>query len=90
MYNRLGECLTDEEEQMQALFFEGRSTLDNARAQEISYELQNVHAALQPIIYTVSPLAHYSWLERLGGHYPDELINTINGSRTAVLSFIRE
>jgi len=90
MYNRSGECLTEEEEQMQALFFEGRSTLDNARAQEIAYELQNVHADLQPIIYTVSPLAHYSWLERLGGNYPDELINTINGSRELVLSFIRE
>lgn len=90
MYNRSGACLTEEEEQMQALFFEGRSTLDNARAQEISYELQNVHADLQPIIYTVSPLAHYSWLERLGGNYPDALINTINGSRATVLSFIRE
>lgn len=90
MYNRSGACLTEEEEQMQALFFEGRSTLDNERAQEIAYELQNVHADLQPIIYTVSPLAHYSWLERLGGNYPDALINTINGSRTLVLSFVRE
>jgi peptide/nickel transport system substrate-binding protein len=90
MYNRSGACLTEEEEQMQALFFEGRSTLDNERAQEIAYELQNVHADLQPIIYTVSPLAHYSWLERLGGNYPDELIDTINGSRALVLSFVRE
>ncbi|MEM7736052.1 MAG: ABC transporter substrate-binding protein [Deinococcota bacterium] len=89
MYNRSGECLTPEETRVEELFFEGRSTLDSARAQEISYELQDTFAALQPMVYTVSPLVHYSWLNEVGGNYPDELINSINGSRLTVLTFKR-
>ncbi len=89
MYNRSNECMTPEEEQIQALFFEGRSTLDNDRAQEISYELQDTFASLQPMVYTVSPLVHFSWLDEVGGNYPDELINSINGSRLTVLTFKR-
>ena len=89
MYNRSGECLTEEETRMVALFLEGRQTLDNDEAQQLAYDLQNVHAELQPIIYTVSPLAHYSWLERVGGEHPEPLINTIDGSRQTVMTFIR-
>ena len=89
MYNRSGECLTDEENRIAELFFEGRQTLDNDEAQQIAYELQSVQAELQPIIYTVSPLGHFSWLERVGGEHPEELIDTINLSRETVMTFIR-
>ncbi|MDZ7704005.1 MAG: ABC transporter substrate-binding protein [Trueperaceae bacterium] len=88
-YNQTGECLTDAERRMEEIFFTGRQTLDNDEAQQLAYEFQTVQAELQPIIYTVTPLAHFSWLERVGGEHPDEYINTIDGSRELVQTFIR-
>ncbi len=89
MYNRSGECMTEEEEKVAELFLEGRQTLDNDKAQQISYEIQDVYAELQPNIYTVTPLAHYSWLEKVGGSLPLEDISTINGTRNLQQTFIR-
>ena len=90
MYNRSGECLTDEELRAEQLFFQGRQTLDTDEAQQIAFELQRVESELLPVIYTVSPMAHFSWLNRLGGAHPEELIDAIVGSRQTVLSFIRD
>ena len=90
MYNRSGECMTEEEELITELFMRGRQTLDNDEAQSISYEIQNVYAELQPNIYTVTPLAHYSWLEQVKGSLPLEDISTINGERKLQQTFISQ
>ena len=89
MYNRSGKCMTEEEDKIAELFLKGRQTLDNDEAQQISYEIQDVYAELQPNIYTVTPLAHYSWLEKVGGSLPLEDISTINGTRNLQQTFIR-
>ncbi len=90
MYNRSGECMTEEEDKIAELFLKGRQTLDNDEAQQISYAIQDVYAELQPNIYTVTPLAHYSWLEKVKGSLPLEDISTINGTRNLPQTFILE
>ena len=88
MHNRSGACMTEEEDKIAELFLKGRKTLDNDEAQKISYEIQDVYADLQPNIYTVTPLAHYSWLEQVKGSLPLEDISTINGTRNLQQTFI--
>lgn len=90
MHNRSGECMTEGEERIAELYLEGRKTLDNDKAQQISYELQNAYAELQSKIYTVTPLAHYSWLSIVGGNLPLEDISTINGTRNLQQTFVRD
>ncbi len=90
MYNRSGECMTEEEDKIAELFLKGRQILDNDEAQKISYEIQDLYAELQPNIYTVTPLAHYSWLEKVRGNFPLEDISTINGTRNLQQTFIRQ
>lgn len=89
MFNRSGECQTGEEAQMEELFFGGRQLLDTDAAKEIGDKLQAVQAELQPIIYTASPLAHYSWASNVAGNHPLEIVNTIVGSRELVLTFVK-
>ncbi|HEX7003411.1 MAG TPA: ABC transporter substrate-binding protein [Trueperaceae bacterium] len=82
-----GECLSPQETLATNLYFEGRQTLDTEAAREIGYEIQNVLASIQPLIFTVSPSAHYSWLNTVRGEHPAEFINDLVGSREAVLTY---
>ncbi|MDQ3399333.1 MAG: ABC transporter substrate-binding protein, partial [Deinococcota bacterium] len=71
------------------LYFEGRATLDDDEAQQIAYRIQEIGAANVPILFTVSPDQHYSWLNRVGGNYPVEMIDSIVSPRQRSLTFIR-
>jgi peptide/nickel transport system substrate-binding protein len=83
-------CLTAEEQRVEELYIQGRQTLDTQAAREIGLEIQRIEAEQQPIIYTVSPNGHFSWLKSLRGEHPREFINTIVGSRETVLTFKAE
>ena len=79
MWNQAADCLAPAETLAEELYFEGRQTLDTAAAREIGFEIQNALAGLQAQVYTVSPSAHYSYLESLQGIHPPEFINSIVG-----------
>lgn len=87
MYNTSGGCLTVEEQLMTRLYYQGRETLDTAAARDIGFQIQATEAKLQPIVYTVSPAAHYSWLSSIGGAHPADTINAIVGSRQIALTY---
>lgn len=87
--NPEGECLTPEEERAEELFFQGRSELDDEEALEIGYEIQRTLADLQALVFTVSPTAHTSYLTRVGGRHPDDMLNALAGTRQLPLTFIR-
>jgi peptide/nickel transport system substrate-binding protein len=89
MFNTSGECLTPQERLMERLYFEGRQTLDTEAARDIGFELQRVEAELQPIVYTVSPSAHASWLNTVGGEHPRELMSALVGTRQIQLTYKR-
>lgn len=89
MYNRSGDCLTPQERLMERLYFEGRQTLDTEAARQIGFEIQRIEAELQPIVYTVSPAAHASWLSSVGGEHPAEFRNALVGTRQIVLTYKR-
>ena len=88
MYNTSGNCLTAQETQMDALFSRGRSELDLAKRREIGNQIQAIEGQLQPIVYVAGPNAHPAWNNRVGGQFPDKIINAYNGSRFVVLSYI--
>ncbi|MGL4611031.1 MAG: ABC transporter substrate-binding protein [Trueperaceae bacterium] len=88
MWNRSEEgCVDEDEKRISDLVVEGRKTLDEAAAQEISYEIQTALGDLQPLIFTTYAGLHYSWANTVGGNYPTELINSLNGPRNFNLTF---
>ncbi len=89
MFNTSGDCLTPQERLMERLYFEGRQTIDTEAARDIGYRIQEVEADLQAIVYTVSPAAHYSWLDNVGGEHPSEFLNALVGSRQLELTYKR-
>ncbi|MEX2536764.1 MAG: ABC transporter substrate-binding protein [Trueperaceae bacterium] len=82
-----GECLVPQGTLATNLYYEGRQTLDTEAAREIGFEIQNTLASIQPVIFTVSPSAHYSWLDSVRGEHPPEFISDLVGARETVLSF---
>jgi peptide/nickel transport system substrate-binding protein len=90
MYNKSGACLTAQETQMDALFSRGRTELDLNRRREIGNQLQVIEAQLQPIVYVVSPNFHPAWNNRIGGEYPEKIVNSYNGSRSVVMSYVKK
>lgn len=88
-WNLSGQCLTPNETLAEELFYQGQRTLDTEEAQAIAHRIQNVLAEIQPLVFTVSPLAHFSWLNELGGEYPDDIINAYVGTRSVVLTYKR-
>ena len=87
MYNQSEEYVTPQELQMGRLYYQGRQELDTEAAREIGNELQVVENELQPIIYTVSPTAHASWLSHVRGHYELDLASDVVGVRDIELTF---
>lgn len=88
-WNQSGGCILPQETLMERLYYEGRQTLDNEEARQIGFRIQELGAEIQPLIYTVSPDQHYSWLNSVGGEHPSDLINAIVGSREWELTFKR-
>ena len=89
MYNRSGECFTEAEQRINDLTLQGRATLDNDEAQAIAFEIQEEFNTMQPIIHTAFQDAHVSWLERVAGAHPEELLSTVLGTRQLILTFMR-
>ena len=88
MFNTSGKCLDARETQLNALYSRGRTELDLAKRKEISNQMQVIEAQLQPIVYIAGPNYHPAWNNRVGGQYPDKLINALYGSRVTELTYI--
>lgn len=85
-----GECANAEEERINQLLTEGRKLLDDEAAQQVSYEILNSFAELQPMIFTTFAGINNSWLDEVGGEFPPELVNSLNGPRDFRLTFKAE
>lgn len=93
-YTEDGECLTTEEIAAERLYFQGRRELDVDARREIGFELQEAWARAQGFIYLVSPSYNPTWNNRVGGHYPTDIISSLHsdalfGPRDPALTFIR-
>ena len=80
MFNTSGDCIAPAETLMSTLFTEGRETLDTEAARLIGNEIQQVESELIPILYTVSPMAHYSWVNSINGYHQEGQINPLLGA----------
>lgn len=80
MYNTSGSCLTTQETLMGQLFNVGRETLDTEAARDVGHEIQAVESDLIPILYAVSPMAHYSWAGNIRGYHNEGQINPLLGA----------
>lgn len=90
MYNTTDSCISPLETLMGELFTQGRETLDTEAAREIGYEIQAVEAELMPILYAVSPMAHYSWTSDLRGYHQEGQINPLLGAYELPLLFMAQ
>ena len=89
MYNQSETFVTPQELQMSRLYYQGRQELDTEAALEIAHELQAVENTLAPIIYTVSPTAHASWLSHVHGNFPLEVASDAVGTRSISLTYFQ-
>jgi peptide/nickel transport system substrate-binding protein len=80
MYNTSGDCISPLETLMSTLFTQGRETLDTEAARLVGNEIQQVESELIPILYTVSPMAHYSWVNSINGYHQEGQINPLLGA----------
>ncbi|MFO7546822.1 MAG: ABC transporter substrate-binding protein, partial [Trueperaceae bacterium] len=90
MYNTSGSCISPLETLMGQLFSEGRETLDTEAARDIGFEIQATEAELMPILYAVSPMAHYSWTSSLSGYHQEGQINPLLGAYELPLLFMAQ
>lgn len=88
MYNTSDACITAQETLMGQLFNVGRETLDTEAARDVGYEIQATEADLLPILYAVSPMAHYSWSAALRGYHNEGQINPLLGAYELPLVFM--
>jgi peptide/nickel transport system substrate-binding protein len=88
-FNASGKCLQPWESQVDALFARGKQELDTAKRRQIGYEIQNLWSLNQPFVYLVSPGVHAAWNARVRGEYPANLINSQNGVRSLVLTWLQ-
>jgi len=88
MYNTSGKCLDPRETQLDALYSRGRTELDLAKRKEIGNQMQIIEAQLQAVVYIAGPNFHPAWSNRVGGQFPDKLINALYGSRAVELTYI--
>ena len=87
MFNTSDACLTTQETLMSQLFTVGREELNTEAARDIGYDIQAVEADLIPILYAVSPMAHYSWAGNIRGYHNEGQINPLLGAWELPLLF---
>lgn len=87
MFNTSPSCIAPQETLMGQLFNVGRETLDTEAARDVGYEIQAVEADLIPILYAVSPMAHYSWAADIQGYHNEGQINPLLGAWDLPLVF---
>jgi peptide/nickel transport system substrate-binding protein len=89
VFNRSGKCLEPWETQVDVLFARGLQELDLEKRRKIAFQIEDLWSANQPFIYLPRANAHLAWNARLAGEYPAALINSYNGDRDLVLTWIR-
>lgn len=89
LYNKSGKCITKAETQMEKLFFQGQSTLNDAKRLKIGQQLQKIEGDQQNVIYISSGNYHVTFNNRLLGNYPKKLMNSYYGSRDWNLTWVR-
>lgn len=87
MYNTSGQAISAQEQLIDQLTKTGRQTLDDEAAREIGFRIQQADAENLGVLWTVSPMAHYSWLNNVHGEHPIEYLNPLLGSRQYSLTF---
>src|SRR5690606_19813321 len=87
MYNTSGQAISAQEQLIDQLTKTGRQTLDDEAAREIGFRIQQADAENLGVLWTVSPMAHYSWLNNVRGEHPIEYLNPLLGSRQYSLTF---
>lgn len=87
MWNTSGDCIVPQEQLISQLQQQGEGTVDDAEAQVIAYQIQDLVAQLQPAITTVAQLAHASWASDVGGEFVDDVINAYNLTRNIVTTY---
>ena len=72
LYDQSGSC-GDLEARMAELVQLGRATLDDGAARRIAWEVQELEAELNAVIYTVTAAAHLARSARARGYVPPDL-----------------
>ncbi len=71
------------------LYYQGVYEVDIHQRRLLNKQIQAIYSELQPKIYVFSDAVSYAWNKRLGGIYPRELINSINGLYHVPLVYLR-
>nr|MBA2666530.1 ABC transporter substrate-binding protein [Trueperaceae bacterium] len=88
-FNTSGSCITPQETLIDQLIKQGIRTLDTDAAREIGVEIQQLEAEQAGTLFTVSPLLHVAWTNRVAGEHPLELMGAFTGTRQLELTHIR-
>lgn len=89
MWNRSGVCLDPLEARMEELARRGRAMLDDDDARAIGYEIQELMAELNELIYIAGPAAHHAASPSLQGYLAPHLVDAFNGLLLPVLMWSR-
>lgn len=84
-----GKCLTSQEQLMTKEYYQGDAELNTAKRLAIGAQLMKNEGELQPVIYLVGTNYHVTYNTRVGGQYPDNLMDAYYGSRDIGLTFIK-
>ncbi|WP_235603176.1 ABC transporter substrate-binding protein [Piscirickettsia litoralis] len=82
-------CLFKDEQQVNDLYYQGVYEVDINQRRVLNKKIQEIYSKLQPKIYVFSDAVSYAWNKRLGGIYPRQLIDSINGLYSLPLVYIR-
>ncbi len=86
--NRSGKCLFGWERELQTLYTKGVREFDIVKRKQIGYQIQAIQSSVQDVTYIASPLAHFTWNQRVRGEYPKEIANAITGARALEMTWI--
>lgn len=82
-------CLTPQESSIQRLYSQGETTLDSAARRKIGAQLVKAEADLQPLVYLTAGVYNVSYLNRVKGEYPRNIMNSFEGQRSTVLTWLQ-
>lgn len=88
-WNMSGKCIDPAETRMEQLYFQGQAEVDTAKRRQISYQLAQVEAELQPVVYLAGTAYSVAYNSRIGGAMPRGLINSYYGERFLPLTYVK-
>lgn len=89
VYNKSGKCITKTETEAEKLFYQGQSTLNEAKRLKIGEKLLKLEAEQQAMIYLTSGNYHATFNNRVKGHYPKNVMDSYYGPRELMLTWIK-